>query len=98
MPAGEFLADEVAKVLNVQIGKTVNEITAELPGKVTSRAVRYAVYLLLADGRAKTTGKVIPGLLGNKKRYKVLAVMQDAEPCHGPQDTTCISCGLGASA
>ena len=76
MPAGELLANEVAKLLHVQNGKTVNELTGELTGAVTVRAVRYAVKLLVADGRARLTGKKVAGL-ANRKRYKVLAAVPD---------------------
>lgn len=79
MPAGELLADEVAKVLHIRTPKTVNEITAELTGMVSKRAVRYAVMLLVKAGRAKTTGARAKGIepKHNRQRYRVLAVMQE---------------------
>jgi repressor of nif and glnA expression len=70
MAAGELLAAEVAGVLHTQNAKTVSEITAELGGIVSTRAVRYAVRMLIEAGRAKRVGRAYC-------HYKVLAVVEE---------------------
>jgi hypothetical protein len=69
MPAGELLAARVLQVLSVFDGKTTNEIGAALTPPVTGRAVRYAILLLIASGKAKRIGK-------RGQHFKVLAVAE----------------------
>ena len=90
MPAGSALANTIAGLLHVQIGKTMKDIGLELRPPRTARAVRYAVSMLIAEGRARRVGNPYC-------RVKIFAMVQEAEPCHGPEDTTCPSCGFGSS-
>ena len=74
MPAGESLANEVAKLLDSSTSKSVAELAGELEGAVTIRAVRYAVKLLVEAGRARLTGNKV---MGSRQRYRVLAVLPE---------------------
>lgn len=78
MPAGELLANEIAKLLTTHTAKTVGDLHAELTGAVSRRAVRYAVQMLVTDGRAKLLGPKAKGVQAkhNRQRYKVVAVSE----------------------
>lgn len=67
MPAGELLADRVSTLLSVQQAKSVSQIARDLDPPVTGRAVRYALDILISQGRAKRLGH-------RSQHYKVLAV------------------------
>ncbi len=67
MPAGELLAARVLDVLSVFDGKTINEIAAVLRPPVSARAVRYAVALLIMDGKARRIGY-------RHQHFKILAM------------------------
>lgn len=76
MPCGPHLIEAVASRLHVQFGARPIGIAADLDrihGKVTTRAIRYAITELIKQGRAKRKGQQGPVYAVAPKETKCLA-------------------------
>jgi hypothetical protein len=59
MAVGQATIGAVAGLLSFDVGKTIEQIHADLPRKVSPRAIRYAVTALHKDCRVLRRGELI---------------------------------------